>query len=64
MTVAEILPLIEDLYRRDPSYRHLQPYELQALLWPLRYTEDLEDEEEIARADESARQRFYFRRAV
>jgi hypothetical protein len=64
MTAADILPMLEDLYRRDPEYRHLQPWELQSLLWSLGYADELLDEEEIARADEAradetARKNFY-----
>lgn len=64
MTAAEILPMLEDLYTRHPESRRLRPWELQTLLWSLGYSDELLDEEEIARADETARKRFYPRRAV
>ena len=64
MIAADILPMLEDLYTRDPQYRHLRRWELQSLLWTLGYTDELLDEEEIASADETARQRFYARRAA
>ncbi len=63
MTAADILPMLEDLYRRDPVTRRRSPFELQTLLWSLGYTDELLDEAEIARAEETARQRFY-RRSV
>ena len=62
MTAADTLPMLEDLYRRNPEYRYLLPWELQSLLWSLGYTDELLDEEEIAKADETARKRFYPRR--
>lgn len=40
--------MLEDLYECSPEYRALEPWELQTLLWSLGYTEELEDEEEIA----------------
>ena len=55
MNSAELLPLIRELYSRSPEYRYLQPWELQTLLWSLGYTDELEDEGEIAGAVEVAR---------
>jgi hypothetical protein len=48
MTSTELLPLIRELFSRSPEYRCLQPWELQTLLWTLSYTDELEDEGEIA----------------
>ena len=64
MTAADILPMLEDLYTRYPESRRLLPWELQTLLWSLGYSDELLDEEEIARADETARKRFYPRRSA
>jgi hypothetical protein len=55
MNSARLLPAIRDLYSRQPEYRHLQPWELQWLLYALTYTDDLADEAEIAAAVEVAR---------
>jgi hypothetical protein len=56
MSAWELLPAIRDLYSRHPEYRDLAPWELTQVLWSLRYTEDLEDEGEIAAASDVARQ--------
>jgi hypothetical protein len=48
MTSAELLPLIGELYSRNPEYRHLAAWELQSLLWSLGCADELEDEGEIA----------------
>jgi hypothetical protein len=53
---AHLLPAIRDLYRRLPETYHLQPWELQHVLFSLGYTDDLADEAEIAAAVEVARQ--------
>jgi hypothetical protein len=53
---AHLLPAIRDLYGRHPEYRDLAPWELAQVLWSLNYTEDLEDEGEIATAADVARQ--------
>jgi hypothetical protein len=53
---AQLLPAIRDLYSRQPEYRHLQPWELQWILYALNYTDELENEGEIAAAVEVARQ--------
>jgi hypothetical protein len=53
---ARLLPAVRDLYSRHPEYRLLEPWELQHVLWSLGYTEDLEDDGEIAAATEVARE--------
>ena len=55
MNSAQLLPALRDLYSRLPEYWHLQPWELQWLLYALNYTDELEDEGEIAAAVEVAR---------
>jgi hypothetical protein len=50
MISAELLPLVRELFSRNPENRYLQPWELQTLLWTLGYTDELEDEGEIAAA--------------
>ena len=52
MSSIELLPLIRDLYSRNPDYRQakLAAWELQTLLWSLGSTDELEDEGEIAAA--------------
>ena len=52
---AELLLAIRDLYSRHPEYFHHEPWELQWLLYALNYTDELEDEGEIAAAAEVAR---------
>jgi len=52
---AQLIPAIRDLYSRLPEYWHLQPWELQWVLYALGYTDELEDEGEIAAAVEVAR---------
>jgi hypothetical protein len=52
---AQLLPALRDLYSRMPETYHLQPWELQSLLWSLGYTDELENEAEIAAAVEVAR---------
>jgi hypothetical protein len=56
MSAWELLPAIRVLYSRHPEYRCLEPWELAQVLWSLRYSEDLEDEGEIAVASDVARQ--------
>ena len=46
---------LRDLYSCLPEYRHLQPWELQWVLYALNYTDELEDEAQIAAAVEVAR---------
>jgi hypothetical protein len=51
----QLLPAIRDLYSRLPETYHLEPWELQHILFSLGYTDDLADEAEIAAAVEVAR---------
>jgi hypothetical protein len=55
MSAAQLLPAIRDLYSRLPETYHLQPWELQHVLYSLNYTDDLAAEAEIAAAVEVAR---------
>ena len=55
MNSAQLLPAIRDLYSRNPEYWHLQPWELQWILYALNYSDELEDEAEIAAAAKVAR---------
>jgi hypothetical protein len=55
MSACQLLPSIRDLYRRLPETYHLQPWELQHVLFSLGYTDDLAGEAEIAAAVEVAR---------
>ena len=55
MSAAELLPLFRELFCRNPEFRYHAAWELQWILFSLRYTEDLEDEDEIAAAAEVAR---------
>ena len=55
MNTAQLLPAIRDLYSRLPETYHLQPWELQHVLFSLGYTDELADETEIAAAAEVAR---------
>ena len=52
---AQLLPAIRDLYSRLPESYHLEPWELQHVLFSLGYTDDLAGEAEIAAAVEAAR---------
>jgi hypothetical protein len=47
---SAILPMLEDLYRRQPETRWRTPFELSCLLWSLGYADGLLPEEEIASA--------------
>jgi hypothetical protein len=51
----ELLPALRDLYSRLPETYHSQPWELQWTLYALNYTDELENEGEIAEAVEVAR---------
>ncbi len=53
-----LLAAIRELFSRNPEYLDRGPYELQSLLWSLGYTDELEDEGEIAAAVEVARTDF------
>ena len=55
MNSAQLLPAIRDLYSRLPETYHLEPWELQHLLYSLGYLDDLVDEAEIAAAVVAAR---------
>jgi hypothetical protein len=59
MSAGEILPLLRDLYSKQPGMRFLAPWELQSALFVLGYTDELLDEWEIAAADETARKDYY-----
>lgn len=63
MNAVQLLAAVRDLYERLPETRRQTPFELSCYLWSLGYADTLLDEEEIARADETARQAYY-RRAV
>jgi hypothetical protein len=54
----DVLPMLRDLFSKHPEYRDHEPYELQSLLWSLRYTDELLDEGEIAAAAEVTRTDF------
>ena len=55
MNTAQLLPSLRDLYIRLPETYHLEPWELQHILFSLGYTDDLADEAEIAAGVEVAR---------
>jgi hypothetical protein len=55
MNAPQLLPLLRDLYSKHPDMLLLAPWHLQWVLFSLGYTEDLEDEGEIAAAAEVAR---------
>ncbi len=59
MSAGEILPLLRDLYSKQPAMRFLQPWELQLALLVFGYTGELLDEWEIAAADETTRKDYY-----
>jgi hypothetical protein len=54
VSAAELLPLLRELFSRNPEYRDHAAWELQWILFSLRCTEELEDEDEIAAAVEVA----------
>ena len=51
----DVLGLVRELHSRRPEARCLEPYELQGLLWSLRFCEELIPEGEIAAALEALR---------
>ena len=51
----DVPALVRELYSRFPEARTLEPYDLQGILWHLRYTDELLDEGELAAAIEVAR---------
>jgi hypothetical protein len=55
MNAARLLPAIRDLYSRLPEMYYREAWELQHVLFSLNYTDELEDEGEIAAAVEVAR---------
>ena len=55
MNAVELLPAIRDLFSRHPDMLLLAPWHLQWVLYALNYTNELEDEHEIAAAAEVAR---------
>jgi hypothetical protein len=54
----ELLPLLREFFSRYPEYRHHEAWELQWLLYALGFSNDLEDENEIATRAETARRDF------
>jgi hypothetical protein len=44
----DLLPMIREVYSRQPETRHLLAWELRIILWCLGYTDELESEAEIA----------------
>ena len=59
MSADEILPLLRDLYSKQPEMRYLEPWELQSALFVLGYVDDLLSEWEIGAAVEVARRDLY-----
>jgi hypothetical protein len=55
MNAVELVAALRDLYRRLPETRRLQAWELPWMLYALNYSDELEDETEIAAAVEVAR---------
>jgi hypothetical protein len=55
VNAGELLPLLRDLYSKHPDMLLLAPWHLQWVLYALNYTNELEDESEIAAAAEVAR---------
>jgi hypothetical protein len=55
MNAVELVTALRDLYSRRPETYHQQPWELQWTLYALNYTDELENEAEIAAAVEVAR---------
>ena len=50
MNSVQLLPAIRDLFSRHPEMIGLEPWLLQWILFALGYTNELEDEAEIAAA--------------
>lgn len=48
MYAPELLPVLRDLFSRHPEMIGLEPWHLQWALFALRYSDELEDEGEIA----------------
>jgi hypothetical protein len=55
VSAAQLLPLVRDLLSKHPEMLTLEPWEMQSALFVLGYTDDLEDEAEVAAAVEVAR---------
>jgi hypothetical protein len=55
MNAVELVTALRDLYRRLPETRRLQAWELPWMLYALNYSDELEDETEIAAAVKAAR---------
>jgi len=55
VNAVELVAALRDLYRRRPETSHFQSWELQWMLYALNYTDELENEAEIAAAVEVAR---------
>jgi hypothetical protein len=55
VNAAELLPLIRELFSRNPEFWDHAAWELQWILFSLRYVDGLEHEAEIAAAVEVAR---------
>ena len=49
-TVSALLPALRDLYSRPETY-HLEPWELQHVLFSLGYTGEIASAVEVARQD-------------
>ena len=47
MNAVQLLPLIRELFSRNPEYRDHEPWELQHVLWSLGYIDELADEGEV-----------------
>jgi hypothetical protein len=54
VSAAELLPLVRELFSRNPEYRDHEAWELQWLLFSLNYTNRLEDENTIENARDVA----------
>jgi len=52
---CDVLPMLRELFSRRPETRCLEPWELQSLLFSLRYANGLVNESDIAAAIEVAR---------
>jgi hypothetical protein len=55
MNAVELLPAVRDLFSRHPEMLTLEPWHLAWVLFALGYSDELEDEGEIAAAAEAAR---------
>jgi len=55
VNATQLLPALRDLYSRLPEMYFRQPWEVQMILYSLNYTDELEDEGEIAAAVEVVR---------